>query len=246
MRFPTTQWNLLGALGAGVDDRRQALGEIILLYAAPLFAFARRQTHGTRTPEDCEDLVNGFFLKCVEGDVLERADQAKGKFRNFLAKSFKNFILNVNRAEHTQRGSPAGGFVSLQALTDDHGPGLEPRTNETPEEAFDRVLRSSLFERSLREFRDRCAAAGQQRKFQLFMLREVNPRRAGAPAPSYASLAKQLKLPSENAVNKIVLAAREEFRALILAEVSRDCASPKEAQVECELVFNTDILAEPA
>ncbi len=247
MPFPTTQWNLLDALKAGGGDlKRQALGEIVLLYGAPLFAFARRQTHGLRSPEDCEDLVNGFFLKCVEAEVLERADQAKGKFRNFLARSFKNYILNVDRAEHTQKGAPAGGYVSLQSLTDDHGPALEPRTNETPEEAFDRVLRRSLFEGVVRDFRSRCERAGQMKKFEIFVLREIEPRRRGSDVPSYASLADRLKLPSENAVNKIVLAAKKEFRGLILAEVGRDCASQKEAEVECELVFNVDLQPEAA
>ncbi len=178
--------------------------------------------------------------------MLERADQARGKFRNFLARSFKNHILNVDRAEHTKKGAPPGGFVSLQSLTDDHGPALEPRTGETPEEAFDRVLRRSLFERLVRDFRDRCGRAGQMKKFDLFLLREIEPRRNGTAAPSYASLAERLKMPSENAVNKIVLAAREEFRTLILAEVGRDCASQKEAEVECELVFNVDLQPEAA
>lgn len=247
MPFPTTQWNILDALKAGnADIKRQALGEIILLYGGPLFAFARRQTHGLRTPEDCEDLVNGFFLKCIEGEVLERADQEKGKFRNFLARSFKNYILNVDRAEHTRKGAPAGGFVSLQSLTDDHGPALEPRSRETPEEAFDRVLRRSFFERLIRDFQKRCERAGQMRKFELFVLREIEPRRKGATAPSYASLAGRLKLPSENAANKIVLAAREEFRALILAEVGRDCASEMEAELECDLVLNVDLQPEAA
>jgi len=241
MPFPTTRWNLLDALKAGTaDTKREALGDIILLYGGPLYAFARRQTHGLRGREDCEDLVNDFFLKCVEGDVLERADQARGKFRNFLAKSFKRHILNDDRGRHAQKREPAAGPpISLQSFTDD--PGLEPRTNETPEAAFDRVLRRSLFERLVSDFRGRCERAEQMKKFELFLLREVEPRRNGTPEPSYASLADRLKPPSENAVNKIVLAARKEFRALILAEVGRDCASQKEAEVECELVFNVDL-----
>jgi hypothetical protein len=186
------------------------MGEIISLYGAPLFAFARRQTQGIRTPEDCEDFVNSFFLKCIEGDILQRADQAREKFRNFLAKSFKNHLLNIDRAEHTQKGAPAVGFVSLQTLTDDHGLALEPRSSETPEDAYHRVLRHALFDRLLAEFRTRCINVGQEKKYRLFLLREVNPQREGSPVPTYSALAAELKLPSENAANKIVLAARED------------------------------------
>jgi len=240
MRFPTTQWNILDALNAGDErGRREALGEVISIYGAPLFAFARRQSHGTLVPEDCEDLVNGFFLKCMEGNVLQRADQAKGRFRNFLARSFKNYMLNVDRAAHTAKGSPWGGFVSLQSLTDDHGPALEPRTNETPEDAFERVLRRSVFKRLLCAFESRCLAAGQKKKFQLFLLHEIQPRTEGTPVPTYAELARDLNLASENAANKVLLAAREEFRSLLVTELSRDCESQKEAKVECELVLAT-------
>ena len=240
MRFPTTQWNILDVIKAGDEGgRREALGEVISIYGAPLFAFARRQSRGTLVPQDCEDLVNGFFLKCLEGDVLQRADHARGRFRNFLARSFKNYMLNVDRAARTAKGAPGGGFVSLQSLTDDHGPALEPRTNETPEDAFERVLRRSVFMRLLSVFEGRCLAAGQEKKYQLFLLHEIKPRMDGTPVPTYAELARELNLASENAANKVLLAAREEFRTLLVAEVSRDCESQKEAQVECEFVLAT-------
>ena len=238
MPFPTTQWNLLEVMRDADDkeSRRAALGEVISLYGRPLIAFARRQSHGSATVEDCEDLVNSFFVKCMETEALRSADQARGKFRNFLAKSFKYFMLNEDRAERAIKKSPPAGFVSLEALTDEHGPSLEPRTTETPEEAFERVLRCSLFARLLSEFEDRCRKAGQEKKYQLFALRDLAPRRDGTPVPTYAALAESMDLASENAANKILLAARKEFRELLLAEVGRDCASEREAERECELV----------
>jgi len=240
MPWKTTQWGLIDALKSGDAERRnEAMGEIISLYGAPLFAFAMRETKGTRSAQDCEDFVNNFFLECIEGEVLERADPARGRFRNFLARSFKNCLLNEIRNEHTKKRAPKGGFVSLQALTEDHGPALEPRSNETPEDAYHRVLRRSLFYRVLCEFRSRCVTAGQEKKYRLFLLRDVNPKRDGGPVPTYSALAAELKLSSENAANGIVLAARAEFRTLLLAEVSKDCATQEEAQVECKLVLNT-------
>ena len=238
MRFPTTEWDLLDALNAGDEEkRREALGSIISLYGAPLFAFARRESHFELSPEDCEDLVNDFFLKCLEEPILQHADQARGRFRNFLARSFKNMMLNADRAEHARKRCPDGGFVSVQTLTEEYGPALEPRTNETPEDAFERVLRHAVFTRLLKAFEHRCLAAGQEKRFRLFMLREIRPHVDGTSAPTYDELARKLNLPSQNAANKILLAAREEFRSMLFAEVSRDCESQKEAQVECDLVL---------
>jgi len=240
MKFPTTQWNIVETLKVEDEEaRRAALGEIIAIYGAPLLAFALRHSQGTRTAEDCEDLVNDFFLRCVQGGILARADRARGKFRSFLATSFKYYITNDQRSSQTQRRKPAGGFVSLEVLTKELGPALEPRTAETPEDAFTRVLRRSLFEKVLREFALRCRAAGHETTFQLFLLRDVKPVRDGTPVPSYGALAEECHLPSENAANKLALTAREEFRLLLLAATSRDCASPEEAQAECELILAT-------
>src|SRR5687767_13738870 len=178
MKFPTTQWNIVETLKVEDEEaRRTALGEIIGIYGAPLLAFALRHSHGARTPEDCEDLVNDFFLRCVKGGILARADRARGKFRSFLATSFKYYITNEQRSSQTQRRRPSGGFVSLALVTEELGPSLEPRTTETPEDAFTRVLRRSLFERVLREFAARCRATGHETSFQVFLLRDVTPLR---------------------------------------------------------------------
>ena len=236
--FPTTQWHILDTLKADdADARRAALGDIVSIYGPPLLAFAFRQADGKRTREDCEDLVNDFFVRCIEGGLLEHADRARGKFRSFLVTSFKYYMSNAERAQRTQKRRPEGGFVSLDGLRDEFGSALEPRTNETPDAAFHRVFRCSLFKSALAEFQKRCRKEDREIHFQLFMLREVQPKRDGTPAPSYRALASTCNVSSENLANKMVLAATEEFRTLLLARVASDCVSPEEAQLECDLIF---------
>jgi RNA polymerase sigma-70 factor (ECF subfamily) len=238
MLFPTTQWHILDRLKTTDEDaRRAALGEIVRIYGPPLLAFAFRQSDGRRTREDGEDFVNDFFVRCIEGGLLEHADQARGRFRSFLVTSFKYYMSNAERATRTQKRRPSGGFVSLDGLRDEFGSVLEPRTNETPDAAFDRVFRCSLFKSALAEFEQRCRAEHRELAFQLFMLREVQPKRDGTPPPSYRALASTCNVSSENAANKLVLGATAEFRLLLLAKVASDCVSHEEAQRECELIF---------
>jgi RNA polymerase sigma-70 factor (ECF subfamily) len=238
MSFPTTQWHIVDTLKVKDEDaRRAALGDIVNIYGPPLLAFALRQSDGAKTREDCEDLVNDFFVRCIEGGLLEHADKARGRFRSFLVTSFKYYMSNEDRAKRTQKRRPAGGFVSLDALRDEFGSTLEPRTEESAEAAFHRVFRCSLFKSALAEFRKRCHADRREIDFQLFVLREVNPKRDGTQPPAYRALAASCGVSSENLANKMVLAATDEFRALLLARVAHDCASPKEAQLECELIF---------
>jgi RNA polymerase sigma-70 factor (ECF subfamily) len=238
MSFPTTQWNIVDTLKLKDENaRRAALGDIVNIYGPPLMAFALRQSDGARRREDCEDLVNDFFVRCIEGGLLEHADKARGRFRSFLVTSFKYYISNEDRAKRTQKRRPSGGFVSLEALHGEFGPALEPRTEESAEAAFHRVFRCSLFKSALAEFQTQCLTQGRELDYELFVRREVNPKRDGTPPPTYRALAVSCGVSSENLANKMVLAATDEFRALLLAKVAADCVSQKEAQLECELIF---------
>lgn len=122
MTWPTTRWGLLDILRNGDEGQRSsAMGELISLYGPPLFAFARHEWRSTLSREDCEDLVADFFVKCLQQVLLERADPAKGRFRSYLAKSFKNFGLNEIRDGAAGIRSPRGGLVSLHELIEKHG-----------------------------------------------------------------------------------------------------------------------------
>src|SRR5262245_55821094 len=132
MAFPMTNWDILQLLRTGDPEQRTGmLGEIVTIYGPPLFALARHESQGKLSRPDCEDLVGDFFLKCVQEDVIERADPVKGRFRNFLAKSFKNFMLNWIRDRSAGVRTPSGGMLSLHELVDKHGRVLEPRAGES-------------------------------------------------------------------------------------------------------------------
>ena len=242
MPFPVTNWDILQLLRTGdAEQRAGMLGEIVTFYGPPLFAFARHECQRELSRQDCEDLVGDFFLKCVQEDVIERADPAKGRFRNFLARSFKNFMLNWIRDRAAQVRTPSGGMVSLHDLVDKHGRALEPRAGETGEEILDRVFRLSLFESALTAFEKACRAADQEKKYLLYMRREILPEREGTRVPSYSALADEFGLPSEDAVGRVVRTAREEFRALLLSLLRQDAVSPQDAETEFRLTLATGL-----
>jgi RNA polymerase sigma-70 factor (ECF subfamily) len=59
--FPETRWSVvLAAQGAGGENARRALNELCGAYWYPIYAYIRRTG---RTPEDAEDLTQGFFLE---------------------------------------------------------------------------------------------------------------------------------------------------------------------------------------
>jgi len=88
----------------------QALAELCAHYWRPLYAFARRRGH---TPEDAQDLVQGFFEHLIGRDGLSAVDRAKGRFRSFLLASFQNFMAAEHRRAHRQKRGGAAERLRL-------------------------------------------------------------------------------------------------------------------------------------
>ncbi len=85
--FPTTHWSAVLAAGHPSSPQAEAaLAELCRLYWYPLYAFARRLG---RTPEDAQDLTQGFFEHLLSVQLAAKADAGKGKFRSFLFGAFK-------------------------------------------------------------------------------------------------------------------------------------------------------------
>jgi RNA polymerase sigma-70 factor (ECF subfamily) len=238
MPFPATKWRVVDALkGDDAEASSIAMAEVIDTYGPPLLAFSLRRRRD-KTREDCEDLVNEYFTRCIEAGLLKHAEQAKGRFRNFLLASFKHFVSNEDRARRAKKRAPTGGLVSLDSLTEQFGFALEPRTPETPEAAFDKTLRFVRFKRALLELEKRCHEANDELKYLSFFARDIKPAIGGSPVPGYATLAKEWGT-SENALNKKVLTARAEFNDLLRAAVARDGSSSEEIDSECRLIVAT-------
>src|SRR5512136_2748024 len=111
--FPATHWSaVLAAGGSGSADAAEALAELCQTYWYPLYAYARRTGS---SPEDAEDLTQGFFEHLIESRLVASADAAKGRFRSCLLQCFRNFAATEHaRAASHKRGS-GQSILSLDA-----------------------------------------------------------------------------------------------------------------------------------
>src|ERR1700724_3089782 len=98
-QFHTTRWTLVMVSAQNQSQAGQAaLAELCQIYWYPLYAFARRREH---SPEDSQDLTQGFFLHLLEHRALTHVDRLKGKFRSFLLASFQNYLSVDARRRHS-------------------------------------------------------------------------------------------------------------------------------------------------
>src|ERR1700674_5342692 len=115
-------------------EGRAAFAELYQLYRYPLYAFARRGGH---SPEDAQDLTQGFFLHLSEHRALTHVDRLKGKFRSFLRASFHNYIsVETHRAQCLKRGGKQR-FVTLDREDAENRYRLEPAADLSAEKIFD-------------------------------------------------------------------------------------------------------------
>src|SRR5215471_6647935 len=142
--FTTTHWSVVLAAGQTASPQSEAaLEKLCRTYWYPLYAFARRQGS---SPEDSQDLTQGFFARFLEKNYLHQVQRDRGKFRCFLLASLKHFLADER---DKARALKRGGGKSLLSLDDDAAEGryrLEPVDSMDAEKLYQRRWTLTLLE----------------------------------------------------------------------------------------------------
>ena len=100
------------AVQSQAQGGQSALAELCRLYWYPLYVFARLSGH---SPDDAQDLIQGFFLDLLEHRAPMGVDRLKGKFRSFLLASLQNYLSDeLDRTRCLKRGRD-GEFIHLDS-----------------------------------------------------------------------------------------------------------------------------------
>lgn len=214
-------------LGAGTDsspDARRALEELCRCYWYPLYAYARRRGH---RPEDAEDLVQGFFWRLIEQQLLKGLQPEGGRFRSFLLTCFNRFISDArDRATRLKRG---GGqeVISLDAQAAEGRYQLEPADLADPQKIFERRWALTVLERVLARIRAELESDGEASLFQYLQALVVGD----SGTPRQKELAAQLGM-SEGALAVTVHRLRQRYRRLLREEIAQTVLRPEEIEDE--------------
>src|SRR5215468_1396169 len=128
-QFDKTRWSMvLGAVQSRAPSAQKALAELCGLYWRPLYVFARRRGH---SPEDAQDLVQGFFEHLIRSRGLATVDRSKGKFRSFLLASFQNFIAAEIRLARAEKRGGRAELIRLDWRDAEEHLGFEPEDRLT-------------------------------------------------------------------------------------------------------------------
>ena len=215
-RFQTTRWSVvLVSAQSQAPFSKEGFGNLCKLYWYPLYAFIRRRGH---SPEDAEDLVQGFFLHLVEHKTLSRVDRSKGKFRSFLLASLQKFLSDeADRARCLKRGGKTE-FVHFDLEGAEDRYRLEPVDTLSPEKIFDARWAMALIGQALNRLNRDYAGQGKAAIFEALriFLDPINTKRL----PSYEEAAAQLHV-SVGALKTLIHRLRKQYTALVRDDISR-------------------------
>ena len=225
--FHTTHWtNVIRAAQSQAQGGQTALAELCRLYWYPLYIFARRRGY---SPEDAQDLTQGFFLHLLGHHALTGVNRLKGKFRSFLLASFQNHISDqVDRTHRLKRGGDKE-FVQLDAEDAEKRYRLEPVEFVTPEKIFDARWAMTLLGAALKKLSEEYLTDGKTLVFDV--LKVYLDLNNSIDRPSYDEVASRLQV-TTGAVKTLIHRLRNRYTALLREEVGRTVSDPAEIDQE--------------
>jgi RNA polymerase sigma-70 factor (ECF subfamily) len=233
---------VLSCVDAEGDTQKigNALAELCKIYWRPVFAFIRRLGH---SPPDAQDLTQDFFIMVLKGQLLHRADPARGRFRSLVLKALQNFLRD---AEAKRRARKRGGDVQFVSWDDwmSEAPShfsISQQESErwSAERIFDVRWAATAVERALSQLGEECEKRGRRRVFDM-----LSPCLAAEREDvSYSKFSKALGIP-EGSVKRLVHQMRVRYRALLREEVGLTVEKPDEIDDElrylCAVLSATD------
>ncbi len=161
--FATTHWSVVLAAGQSTDAQAsEALEQLCRTYWYPLYAFVRRQG---RSPEDAQDLTQGFFAHLLRKDFLSGVGPEKGRFRSFLLACLKHFLADEWEKARTAKRGGNCPEVLLELERAEERYQLEACVEANAESLYERRWALDLLDHVLDRLRHEAVASGREAVF---------------------------------------------------------------------------------
>ncbi len=228
--FSATRWSMVFRAAEDSElKQNKDLDQICRACWYPIYAFVRRQGY---SPEDAQDLAQGFFVHVMENNVLSHADPERGRFRSFLLGAVRHFVSNEARKNRAEK---RGGRVSFVPVDIDDGEERYEREiahPDTPEKLFQRSWAENLLQ---------CAMDALKKDYEkqgkLNLFNALQPFLAGSSNPdSYQELGLKLGM-SSGTVAVAVFRMRKRYGEVLRHEIAQTVEDPADIEHEIRLLL---------
>ena len=226
--YPTTIWSDIKQLRQ-VDGEaaRKVLDRILKIYY-PLFQGQLGRDFHVSEDQATDWLQSFVWKKVVLKDLFASADPKKGRFRTFVINALKKFVLDEIEHAGRERRAPAGGFVPVEAIE-----GCDPAANETSvASSLDKAWGKGVLEAAKAQMRSECERKGNQRVWEVFHLRLLEPAEEGTEPPPYKELFARLGFRSDAEAGNALITAKRMFARAVRSVVAEYCRTGEEIEAE--------------
>ena len=233
--FPPTRHSVVERMRAtDADARRIAFGDVVGGYWKPVYTHLRLTWQ--LSPEDAQDVVQGFFAEAFEKGWLERFDPAKARFRTFVRVCVDRHLMNTRQAEARLKRGGGSRLVSLDFEAAERELPADSSPASDPDARFQQEFTRALFERTVQALRQELVAEGREAYFALFERYDL----AEEDGVSYADLARELGVTTTQVTNRLAR-VRRRFREIALDDLRALSGSDEEFQREARDVFGLEV-----
>jgi RNA polymerase sigma-70 factor (ECF subfamily) len=226
--FPRTDWGLVQNVGNPSDPAfRGSMEQLATIYWKPICGYLCRRWG--KTIHEATDLTQSFFLTLVQKGFPLECRSERGRFRSYVLASLDNLV----RLEHRNATALKRGGRAVHVPIQPEDSTARP-SGESPEKVFRHEWAGSLLQQALRDLEQECRAAGKDRAFEAFLLRDVHP--PGGVLPSYTDLSERFRLSVDDVRNNLHR-IRNRFRQLVWNRVRQTVGSDLEAEAELRDLF---------
>jgi RNA polymerase sigma-70 factor (ECF subfamily) len=225
--FPETRWSLILA-----GDRGMALEHLATVYWRPIYGYVRAVW--ARDEAEALDATQSFFVRLVEGDLLDRADRARGRFRAYVRAALANFLTDERRKKGARRRGGDRRFVPLDAWGASGALDLPDTRGKSPDEALDGLWRAEVLERAARELERGLCEEGKTTWWALFRDHVLSDEGLG-----YAELAQRHGVTQVDVSNWLAR-ARARYRDALIRIVRETVESESELAEELQWLLGDD------
>jgi len=204
--FPGTVW-------VEVTDRKMVVNRYfgaLRLYLAGLLS---------RFPEyrsEADDLLQDFIKdKILHPGWLEKADPNKGRFRDLLKSSLKNFVTGEMRKREAAKRGGDQAVVALDELEEEIA---EP---EPVSASFDLAWLQMLLAETLERMKQGCAVSESNHIWKIFEVRVLRPALDGVHPPPYEELVARFGLKSPAQATNALATGKRMFARHLRAVIAQ-------------------------
>ena len=229
--FQKTHWSMIRSVKTHNENRRRAIVDgLIREYWKPVYCYLMHKGYSN---EDAKDLTQGFFYEIVLGrDIIQQADESKGRFRTFLLTALNHYVTSVHRAMLAGKRHPKDGILSLEEF-DQESVSLTARSMK-PDDIFTYVWASMLMDDVIAEVKEGCVRDGKKIHWEIFRSRILDPILAGTEPISVSELCKRYDLKNDSKVSNMIVTVKRRMQMAMAGRVRQYVDSDEQVNQEIQ------------